>query len=35
MAIGFTGQNLPFSIQSPALSMNWCIATTGIFPSRP
>jgi microcystin-dependent protein len=34
-AIGFTGSNLPFSIQSPALSMNWCIATQGIFPSRP
>jgi microcystin-dependent protein len=35
MAVGFTGQNLPVNIQSPALSMNWCIATTGIFPSRP
>jgi len=34
-AIGMTGSNIPVSIQSPALSMNWCIATTGIFPSRP
>ncbi|HVX57437.1 MAG TPA: tail fiber protein [Candidatus Saccharimonadales bacterium] len=34
-AVGFTGGNLPVSIQSPALSMNWCIATQGIFPSRP
>lgn len=33
-AIGMTGSNVPFSTQSPALSMNWCIATTGIFPSR-
>jgi microcystin-dependent protein len=34
-AVGFTGQNIPVSVQSPALSMNWCVATTGIFPSRP
>jgi len=34
-AIGMTGNNIPFSIQSPALSMNWCIATIGIYPSRP
>jgi microcystin-dependent protein len=33
-AIGVTGSNIPVNIQSPALSMNWCIATTGIFPSR-
>jgi microcystin-dependent protein len=33
-AVGFTGSNVPFSIQSPALSMNWCIATSGIYPSR-
>jgi len=32
--VGFTGQNLPFSVQSPALSMNWCIALTGIYPTR-
>jgi len=34
-AIGMTGNNIPFSIQSPALSMNWCIATQGVYPSRP
>jgi len=34
-AIGLTGQNLPVSVQSPALSMMWCIAYQGIFPSRP
>ena len=34
-AIGLTGQNLPVNIQSPALSMMWCIAWQGIFPSRP
>lgn len=33
-AIGVTGSNAPITTQSPALSMNWCIATTGIFPSR-
>jgi microcystin-dependent protein len=33
--IGITGNNIPVTVQSPALSMNWCIATTGIFPSRP
>jgi microcystin-dependent protein len=33
-AIGMTGGNQPVSTQSPALSMNWCIATTGIYPSR-
>ena len=34
-AIGFTGQNIPISIQSPALAMNWCVALQGIYPSRP
>lgn len=34
-AIGMTGSNIPVATQSPALSMNWCIATQGIFPSRP
>jgi microcystin-dependent protein len=34
-AIGFTGSSIPISTQSPALSMNWCIAYNGIFPSRP
>lgn len=34
-AIGITGSGVPISIQSPALSMNWCVATSGIYPSRP
>jgi microcystin-dependent protein len=34
-AIGFTGQNIPISVQSPALAMQWCVAYTGIYPSRP
>ena len=34
-AVGITGQNLPVNIQSPSLSMNWCIAYNGIFPTRP
>lgn len=34
-AVGLTGSNVPVATQSPALSMNWCIATQGIFPSRP
>ena len=29
-----TGGNQPFSIQSPILGINYCIATQGIFPSR-
>lgn len=34
-AIGITGSAVPVNSQSPALSMNWCIATQGIYPSRP
>ncbi len=34
-AIGITGSNVPVTVQSPALSLNWCVAITGIFPSRP
>jgi microcystin-dependent protein len=34
-SIGPTGGNQPVSIQSPALSLNWCVATVGIYPSRP
>jgi len=34
-AIGITGSGVPISVQSPALSMNWCVATVGIYPSRP
>lgn len=30
-----TGGGLPVSTQSPVLATSWCIALTGIFPSRP
>lgn len=30
-----TGGSQPINVQSPILAMNWCIATVGIFPSRP
>lgn len=33
--VGVSGGNQPISIQSPVLSMNWCVATSGIFPQRP
>ena len=33
-AIGMTGNNQPVQTQSPALAMNWCVALSGIFPSR-
>jgi microcystin-dependent protein len=33
-AVGMTGGNQPIGTQSPALSMNWCIATQGIYPTR-
>jgi len=33
-AIGMTGGNQPITIQSPALAMTWCIATTGVYPTR-
>ena len=33
--IGATGGNQPVSTQSPILAMTWCVAVTGIFPSRP
>lgn len=29
-----TGGGQPISIQSPVLPMTWCIATSGVFPSR-
>lgn len=29
------GANLPLSISNPYTVMNWCIATEGIYPSRP
>ncbi len=28
------GQNQAFSVRDPYLGMNWCISTTGTFPSR-
>jgi microcystin-dependent protein len=34
-AIGLTGNATPVSTQSPSLSMTWCVALQGIFPSRP
>ena len=34
-AIGLTGSGIPVTTQSPGLALTWCIATTGIFPSRP
>ncbi|MBB2149930.1 phage tail protein [Pedobacter gandavensis] len=29
-----TGANIPISIMQPTLALNYCIATTGVFPSR-
>lgn len=29
-----TGNNIPFNIRPPYLTMQWCIATSGIFPAR-
>ncbi|MDB5678682.1 phage tail protein [Sphingomonas bacterium] len=34
LTIGNTGNNLPFPILSPYLTINWLIALEGIFPSR-
>lgn len=34
-AVGLTGSGIPVNTQSPGLALTWCIATTGIFPSRP
>jgi microcystin-dependent protein len=33
-SIGFTGNNIPFSVESPYLGINYIIALEGIFPSR-
>lgn len=33
-ACGITGQSIPHSNQMPSLTINFCIALTGIFPSR-
>lgn len=32
--VGVSGGSQPVSIQSPVLSMNWCVAMQGIYPSR-
>lgn len=34
-AVGLTGSNIPVTVQSPALTLNWCVAMQGIFPTRP
>ena len=33
-AIGVTGGSQPFDIRSPYLTLQWCIALQGVFPSR-
>ncbi len=33
--ISVAGGGQPMSTQSPVLSMNWCVAMQGIYPSRP
>ena len=33
-AVGLTGGSQPVSTQMPVLATNWCIALTGIYPSR-
>jgi microcystin-dependent protein len=32
--VGFAGGNQPFSIVQPYLTLSWCIALEGIYPSR-
>ena len=34
-SVGLSGGNQPFSVRDPYLVMNWCIATEGVYPSRP
>jgi microcystin-dependent protein len=34
-SIGLTGGGIPLDIMQPYLSLNFCIATYGIFPPRP
>ncbi|THD34760.1 MAG: phage tail protein [Sphingomonas sp.] len=34
LTVGVTGNNQPFSILQPYLAINYCIATSGIYPSR-
>jgi microcystin-dependent protein len=33
--VSMAGGNQSFSIQSPVLSMTWCVSMTGVYPSRP
>jgi len=33
-AIGATGGNQPFDVRSPFLTLQWCVALEGIYPSR-
>lgn len=33
--VGPTGGAQPVPVSSPYLALNWCIALTGVFPSRP
>lgn len=33
--VSTAGGSQPFSVQSPVLAMNWCVAVNGVFPSRP
>lgn len=32
---GMTGSNTPVSVMQPYLTINYCLATAGIYPSRP
>lgn len=32
---GSTGNNLPVDIRNPSLGMTWCVAVSGVYPSRP
>ena len=34
-AVGMTGGNAAFDIRSPFLTLQWCIALFGVFPSHP
>ena len=34
LTIGATGNGTPFAIRDPYLAINYCIATSGIYPSR-
>ena len=34
-SVGFAGGSQPVPVRDPFMTLNWCIATEGIFPSRP